>query len=108
MRRSWTPSIVPNGTDQTVYIVLEDFGRLGRAYRETDAERADLETVISDLISGRATRFASLHSTPPSVGPKTHRKMLRGKSCAVSTLPVMNCHHRSKHSSNGIWGRNDS
>lgn len=32
MRRNWTPSIVPNGTDQTVYIVLEDFGRLGRAY----------------------------------------------------------------------------
>ena len=53
MRRSWTPSIVPNGTDQTVYIVLEDFGRLGRAYRETDEERADLEIVISDLISGQ-------------------------------------------------------
>ena len=103
---------MPNGTDQTVYIVLEDFGRLGRAYRETDAERADLETVISDLISGQygnpVTRFAQLHSTPPSVGPKTHRKMLRGKSCAVSTLPVMNCPHRSKHSSNGIWGPNDS
>jgi hypothetical protein len=53
MRRSWTPSIVPNGTDQNVYIVLEDFGRLGRAYRETDEEKADLETVISDLISGQ-------------------------------------------------------
>jgi hypothetical protein len=25
MRRSWTPSIVPNGTDQTVYLVLNDF-----------------------------------------------------------------------------------
>ena len=32
MRRSgWTPSIVPNGNDQTVYIVLDDFGRIGRA-----------------------------------------------------------------------------
>jgi hypothetical protein len=53
MRRSRTPSIVPNGTDQTVYLVLDDFGRLGRAYRETDVERADLESVISDLMSGQ-------------------------------------------------------
>jgi hypothetical protein len=37
MRTSnWTPSIVPKGDDQKVYIVLDDFGRLGRSYRETD------------------------------------------------------------------------
>jgi hypothetical protein len=53
MRRSWTPSIVPTGTDQTVYLVLNDFGGLGRAYCETSDERADLETTISDLISGQ-------------------------------------------------------
>jgi hypothetical protein len=35
-KSSWTPSIVPNGDDQDVYIVLDDFGRNGRAYRETD------------------------------------------------------------------------
>lgn len=52
MRKPWTPSIVPNGHDETVYLVLEDFGRNGRAWRETDAERADLETVIADLMSG--------------------------------------------------------
>jgi hypothetical protein len=45
------PSIVRNGTDQTVYIVLEDFGQLGRAYRETAVERSDLENVVSDLMS---------------------------------------------------------
>jgi hypothetical protein len=53
MRRSWTPSIVPNGHDQTVYLVLDDFGHLGRAYPETDLERADLETVITDLMTGQ-------------------------------------------------------
>jgi hypothetical protein len=54
MRRSgWTPSIVPNGDDQTVYIVVDDFGRNGRAYRETDAERADLEAVIMDMLEGQ-------------------------------------------------------
>jgi hypothetical protein len=54
MRKSgWTPSIVPNGDDQNVYIVLDDFGRHGRSYRETDVERADLETVITDMLEGQ-------------------------------------------------------
>jgi hypothetical protein len=52
-RTGWTPSIVPNGDDQNVYIVLDDFGRLGRSYRETDPERADLETTISDLMTSQ-------------------------------------------------------
>jgi hypothetical protein len=43
---------VPNGDDQNVYIVLDDFGRNGRAYRETDVGRADLEAVIMDLLEG--------------------------------------------------------
>jgi len=31
MRKSnWTPSIVPNRNDQTVYLVAADFGRHGR------------------------------------------------------------------------------
>jgi hypothetical protein len=29
------------------------FGRLGSVYRETEVERADLETVITDLIAGQ-------------------------------------------------------
>ena len=53
MRPSLTPSIVPNGDDQTVYLVLDDFGDLGRAYCETDVERTDLEAVVSDLFSGQ-------------------------------------------------------
>ena len=52
-RTGWTPSIVPYGADQTVYLVVDRFGGLGTAYRETDIERTDLETVITDLISGQ-------------------------------------------------------
>jgi hypothetical protein len=52
-RTDWTPSIVPYGADQTVYLVVDRFGALGTAYRETDVERTDLETVITDLISGQ-------------------------------------------------------
>src|SRR3954452_22518813 len=53
MPRSWTPSIVPSGLAQTVYLVLDDFGQLGRAYRETDEEAIDLESVISNLMTGQ-------------------------------------------------------
>jgi len=54
MRKSgWTPSIVPKGDDQNVYLVVDDLGRNGRVYRETDVEAADLETIILDLLSGQ-------------------------------------------------------
>jgi hypothetical protein len=47
MRRS--PSIVPPGNDQDVYLVLDDFGcRIGQAWRETDVESTRLEAVIAD------------------------------------------------------------
>jgi len=48
-----SPSIVP-GVDRDVYLVLDDFGgRSGRAWRETDVEDTDLETVIRDLLDGQ-------------------------------------------------------
>ena len=50
MRRS--PSIVPHWPNQDTYLVLEDFGRLGRAWRETDEDATDRETLILNLLSG--------------------------------------------------------
>ena len=44
---------MPNGADQTVYFVVDRFGGLGTAYRETDVVRTDLETTITDLMSGQ-------------------------------------------------------
>ena len=44
---------MPNGIDETVYLVTDDFGDLGRVWRETDVETADLETVIKDLLDGQ-------------------------------------------------------
>ena len=52
-RTGWTPSIVPYGADQTVYLVVDSFGGLGTLYRETEVERTDLETIIADLMSGQ-------------------------------------------------------
>jgi hypothetical protein len=52
MRQSkWSPSLVPSD-DQTVYLVADDFGKIGRCWRETDIEGTDLETVITDLLAG--------------------------------------------------------
>jgi hypothetical protein len=52
--RTRTPSLAPDQQphDVTVYIVLNDFGELGRAYVETDEEKADEETILSNIISG--------------------------------------------------------
>jgi hypothetical protein len=52
MRKSnWTPSIVPRGDDQNIYLVVDD--RQGRVWREADIEAASLETVILNLLEGQ-------------------------------------------------------
>jgi hypothetical protein len=54
MRRSdWTPSIVPDGDDQNVYLVADDLGRLGGVWAEAGIKRTDLEAVIQDLLTGQ-------------------------------------------------------
>jgi hypothetical protein len=54
MRKTgWTPSIVPHAGDQNVYLVLDDLGGQGRIWPEASDETADLETVISDLLTGQ-------------------------------------------------------
>jgi hypothetical protein len=53
MRKArWTPSIVPEGYDQNVYLVVDELGR-SRVWREMDVEATDLETVITDLLEGQ-------------------------------------------------------
>jgi hypothetical protein len=47
-----SPSIAPHGPDQDTYLLLDDFGRIGRAWRETDEDDADRETLIRDLLAG--------------------------------------------------------
>jgi hypothetical protein len=50
---SWTPSIAPNGDDQNVYLVVDDFGGDCRILHEADVEETDRKTVIRDLMSGQ-------------------------------------------------------
>ena len=44
--------LAPRGPDVTVYIVLNDYGSLGRAFVETDAAKADEATVIENILTG--------------------------------------------------------
>jgi hypothetical protein len=49
---SATPGLVPH-FDVTVHIVLDDFGKAGRAYRETDEQETTLGSVVDDLLTGQ-------------------------------------------------------
>ena len=63
---SFSPSIVPDGADQDIYLVLNQFGeRLGRAWCETDEEDTDYRTLIRHLLEGQ-------YSNPPFASQFLH------------------------------------
>jgi hypothetical protein len=39
--------------DVTAYLVIEDFGQLGRAFLETDLAEADREAIVRNFLSGQ-------------------------------------------------------
>jgi hypothetical protein len=88
------PSIVPDGQEPTVYLVLNDFGRYGRAYSETSEERADLETTITDLITGqydrpvRVVAFNTAEGWSADVTEDIAREIMRRLDLAGDELPA--------------------
>jgi hypothetical protein len=48
-----SPSLVPALPDAETYLVIDDFGKRGRVYREADPVRADRGTVVQDLLRGK-------------------------------------------------------
>ena len=48
----WSSGMVPYGADETVYLVVDSISN-GTVYRETEIEKADLETIVGDLLSGQ-------------------------------------------------------
>ena len=89
----WTPSIVPNGHDQTVYLVVNNFGKLGTAFAETDVAEADLETTINDLMSGqysdpvRVVAFNTAEHWSEDASEDVAREILRRLDLAGQELP---------------------
>jgi hypothetical protein len=50
---STSPSIAPHEGEQFVYLVLEDFGILGRAWCETDEAGTGRATLVRNLLEGQ-------------------------------------------------------
>jgi hypothetical protein len=48
-----SPSIVPYGADQTVYLVIDRLDARGTADREIEVERSNIETIIIELMCGQ-------------------------------------------------------
>jgi hypothetical protein len=63
-----TPPPLSATCNGTVYLVLDDFGEFGRAYREADPTRADRQTVLADLLSGQYERPLRIVAFNPAEG----------------------------------------
>ena len=86
------PTLVPS-FDLTVYLVLDDFGPLGRAYREGDEEASDLETIIEHMLSGqyrkpiRVVPFNTAEGWARDVSEDVAWEVLKRASAECRTLP---------------------
>jgi hypothetical protein len=93
MRRNWTPSIVPNGHDQTFYIVVNNYGKLGPAFAETGVAEADLETTITDLMTGqysdpvRVVAFNTTEHWSQDASEDVAQEIMRRLDLAGGALP---------------------
>ena len=89
----WTPSIIPGESDQTVYLVAEDFGRSGRAWREAEYEATDLETVLQDMLAGeyrnpiRVVAFNTTQRWSEDVSENVARELRRRCDAQMCDLP---------------------
>jgi hypothetical protein len=93
MDRSFVPSIVPSGHDQTVYLVINNFRNLGTAFLETDIENTGFETIIGDLMSGqysdpvRVAAFNTAEHWAEDASVDVAREILRRLDLAGHELP---------------------
>jgi hypothetical protein len=78
----------------TVHVILDDFGKSGRAYRETDEADTSLESVIDDLLTGqfnnpvRVVAFNTSEGWSRDVSEDVAREVLRrlaGRRLAASS-----------------------
>ena len=90
-KNGWTPKVVPYGADQTVYLVVDRF-QSANVYRETEIERADLDTIIADLLSGqfndpvRVVAFNTLEHWSKDVSQEVAREI--ETRCDIQGEPV--------------------
>jgi hypothetical protein len=86
--------MVPERSDQNVFLVMNDLGRLGRVWPEADAEATDLETVITDLLTGqysspvRAISFNTAERWSEDVSEDVAQELRRRCDLQMRELPV--------------------
>jgi len=86
------PSLVPS-FDVAVFLVLDDFGKLGRAYREADEERSGLDNVVAGLLTGeysnpvRVVAFNAAEGWARDVSEDVAWEVLRRANDRGTTLP---------------------
>jgi hypothetical protein len=90
---SRSPSIVPAGTEETVYLVEDCLGSLGCVWREADVGKTDLETVIIDLLAGeyrdprRVIAFNTVEHWSEDVSEDVAREIQRRSDLAYNDVP---------------------
>ena len=99
-----SPSIAPNGHEQDVYLVLDDFGRLGRAWRETDEAGASRSTLVRNLLDGQyenPVRIIAFNTTEGwsrdvtvDIADELRRRYVEDDDVAESLLTFMEAHRR--------------
>jgi hypothetical protein len=92
--RGRLPTWEPGKDDQNMYLVVDDFGQNGRVFREADFEKADLETVIVDLLDGHyenPTMVVAFNTAKN--GRRTYPRTWRMNcaSAAISNSVTKNC-----------------
>jgi hypothetical protein len=104
MRKSnWTPSIVPRGDDQDVYLVVDDLGCLGRVWREADYEDTSFQTVVTDLLSDQYKAPIGVFCFKlPKGGRATFRKTSPTSSAGAAIWRIANCPKASGISSSDM------
>jgi hypothetical protein len=85
------PGLVPH-FDVTVHIVLNDYGKAGRVYRETDEEDTTIGSVVDDLLTGqfnnpvRVTSEGWTRDVSEDIAREVLRRVAqRGRPLAVSS-----------------------
>ena len=92
-------SLAPN-FDVEVHIVLDDFGKAGRVYRETAEEDTTLGSVVDDLLTGqfnnpvRVVAFNTSEGWSRDVSEDVAREVVRrvveqGRTLAASSRPFV-------------------
>jgi hypothetical protein len=96
MRRAQSSSLTFTH-DSTIHIVLDDFGNLGRAYRETDEAQSGEQAIIENLLCGEYSRprrviaFNAIEGWARDVTADIARAVLEQAIAQEKTLPETTC-----------------